>query len=133
SDDGTARLWSRSGELVQEFKGHQGRVWSVSFSPDGQQLATASDDGTARLWSRSGELVQEFKGHQGRVWSVSFSPDGQQLATASSDGTARLWPTSLEGLLARSCEWLRDYLTYSSGVKEEERQVCGFEGRGDRQ
>jgi WD40 repeat protein len=26
----------------------------VSFSPDGQTLATASDDGTARLWQEEG-------------------------------------------------------------------------------
>ncbi|MEA5613830.1 WD40 repeat domain-containing protein, partial [Nodularia spumigena] len=30
--------------------GHQGVVNSVSFSPDGKTIATASDDRTARLW-----------------------------------------------------------------------------------
>jgi len=39
-------------EFIQqnEFVGHQGSVLSVSFSPDGQQIATAAADGTARLW-----------------------------------------------------------------------------------
>ncbi len=74
-----------------QFHGHQGRVFSVSFSPDGKTIATASSDGTARLWTLNGQLLQEFKGHQGIVRSVSFSPDGKTIATASSDGTARLW------------------------------------------
>ncbi|MHC0063201.1 WD40 domain-containing protein [Nostoc sp. UIC 10890] len=74
-----------------QFQGHQGTVYSVSFSPDGKTIATASSDNTARLWTLNGQLLQEFKGHQGYVLSVSFSPDGKTIATASDDKTARLW------------------------------------------
>ncbi|NET72043.1 MAG: hypothetical protein F6K62_14240, partial [Sphaerospermopsis sp. SIO1G2] len=73
------------------LKGHQDYVWSVSFSPDGKTIATASLDNTARLWNLNGQLRQEFKGHQYSVRSVSFGPDGKTIATASSDNTARLW------------------------------------------
>ncbi|MFM6155031.1 MAG: WD40 repeat domain-containing protein, partial [Sphaerospermopsis kisseleviana] len=66
-----------------QFKGHQGYVNSVSFSPDGKTIATASSDNTARLWNLQGQMLQEFKGHQNLVWSVSFSPDGKTIATAS--------------------------------------------------
>ncbi|HBB34025.1 MAG TPA: hypothetical protein DDZ80_22650 [Cyanobacteria bacterium UBA8803] len=87
----TLHLRNLQGKALAEFKGHQGLITSVSFSPDGKQIATASTDRTAKLWDLQGNQIEEFKGHQGIVWDVSFSPDGQQIATASWDRTARLW------------------------------------------
>ncbi|MBE8969174.1 PD40 domain-containing protein [Nostocales cyanobacterium LEGE 12452] len=91
-----------------QFQGHQGRVWGVSFSPNGKTIATASSDKTARLWTLNGQLLQEFKGHQGSVNSVSFSPDGKTIATASSDKTARLW--TLNGQLLQEFKGHQGYI-----------------------
>jgi WD40 repeat protein len=77
--------------------GHRHRVDSVSFSPDGKTLASASWDRTVKLWSVEGELLSTLTGHTNWVNSVSFSPDGKTLASASSDNTVKLW--SLEGEL----------------------------------
>ncbi|MEG4915209.1 WD40 repeat domain-containing protein, partial [Microcoleus sp. B13-B6] len=106
-----------------EFKGHQDEVSSVSFSPDGKYIATASLDNTARLWDLTSKLIQEFKGHQDEVSSVSFSPDGKYIATASNDKTARLWQIrSLDEMLVQGCDWLRDYL--QNNAEESEKHLC---------
>ena len=76
--------------------GHTSIVHSVTFSPDGRTLATASADGTVRLWDihslhHPALLGTPLTGHTDGVTSVAFSPDGRALATGSMDHTARLW------------------------------------------
>ena len=67
-------------------------VKSISFSPDGQTLASGGSDGTIRLWNAStGTHKRTLIGHLIWVSSVSFSPDGQTLASGSWDYTIRLW------------------------------------------
>ncbi len=95
-------MWEAdSGRLVAELKGHQDRVLSASYSPDGRRIVTASLDNTARVWEAdSGRLVAELKGHQGSVVSASYSPDGRRIVTASEDKTARVWEADSGRLLA---------------------------------
>ena len=73
SDDNTVKVWSvESGECVTTLEGHSSLVRSVSFSPDGQWIASGSKDKTVKVWSvESGECV--FSGrHLDKVWRVVF-------------------------------------------------------------
>ncbi|MBK1616958.1 hypothetical protein CKO42_00540 [Lamprobacter modestohalophilus] len=76
---------------VQSLEGHSGRIYSIAFAPDGQQLVTASMDKTARVWSPQGDAIGILSGHQDRIYRAEFSPDGQWILTGSRDGSIRIW------------------------------------------
>ncbi|MHC5612914.1 MAG: WD40 domain-containing protein [Nostoc sp.] len=76
---------------VNRLEGHTDIVWGITFSPDGQLLASGSRDQTVKLWHLDGTLLQTLKGHTDAVTCVSFSPDGQTLASASLDKTVQIW------------------------------------------
>ena len=88
--------WSYHDRLASShllaIQGHTKPVVSVSFSPAGWQLASASMDGTVRLWNvATGQETLTLLGHTKGVSSVSFSPNGKWLVSASADRTVKLW------------------------------------------
>lgn len=72
--------------------GHDQAILSVSFSPDGKQLATGSGDSTVRFWDLSTETPMfTGKGHQGWVLCIAWSPDSKFLVSGSMDSNLQLW------------------------------------------
>ena len=90
----TVRVWDiRTREVLHTLtaQGSSISVWALSFSPDGEILATGGDD-TIRLWDvRTGALLWKFEGHIRGVWSVEFAADGNTLASSSTSGMVLLW------------------------------------------
>ncbi len=65
-----------SGHFLRRFLGHNGRIYGVGFSDDGEMFASSGEDGTVRLWdTSSGQQLHVCRGHTGNVWSVSFRSD----------------------------------------------------------
>lgn len=69
-------------------------IESISYSPDGKNLASGTKAGTIQIWdTRSGKRRLVLEGHTGTVNSVAFSPQEKYLASGSADGTVRIWDT----------------------------------------
>ena len=102
--DQTVKVWDVEKVLQGEVDEpllrweHNSRVWSVSFSPDGERLASAGgkeadEKGEVKVWDiDTGEeaLTLSSLDPNRPIRCVRFSPDGRQLAACGQDAI-QLW------------------------------------------
>ncbi len=96
-------------EMVQEstFTGHRGPIYSVAYSPDGTEIATASNDKRVLLWNpadvpafnldnlllkKTVQIDQRvLSGHSAPVQAVTYSRDGKLLISGGRDNAVKIW------------------------------------------
>ena len=72
---------------------HLHHLTSITFSPDGNFIATGSADGSVRIWSADrGEAVAVSSREDGSIESIAFSQDGRRLLSVNPAG-ARIHDT----------------------------------------
>jgi eukaryotic-like serine/threonine-protein kinase len=89
----TIRFWTAdSGEPRGQLTSPNGWVLALTFSPEGEWLASASSDQSLHIWSVVDKVERRrFRGFQQDVRNLSFLPSGGTLASGGEDGSVGLW------------------------------------------
>ncbi len=136
------KLWKvDTGKQLQTLNGHQDRVSSLAFSPDGQTLASGSMDNTIKLWKVSnGELVTTMKGaglffndgHESGVNLVAFSPpNGEFIVSGGVDHTMKVWEFST-GKVLHTLTGHKDAVTAIALTRREDGMLIIASGSQDK-
>ena len=111
SSDGMCRLWGLSEMNKEKWEAKESEVslttaimphslsegekfkdvTSLTWSPDGQYLATGCYDGITRTWDNTGKLINTLKAHTGPVFSLKWSKTGTYILSGSYDRRAIVW------------------------------------------
>ncbi|MEL6221965.1 MAG: NB-ARC domain-containing protein [Cyanobacteria bacterium J06627_8] len=74
------------------FRQNFGSIMAVTYSPNGEYVATAGTAGHIRIWRTvDGQLHNLIQGSQTWIWSLAYSPDGRYLASADNISQIRIW------------------------------------------
>jgi eukaryotic-like serine/threonine-protein kinase len=86
---------SASSGIKYIFRGHTAEVTSLSWSPDGSQLASASLDHSVRLWNLSTQQnTITYLGHTQGILAVAWSHHSNLLASGGEDKTILVCDTT---------------------------------------
>ena len=94
SHDGQIRLWDVTNRQCLAVLAHNSPVCDVSFSPDGNHLASggSGDQPAVKIWRLDRATLQStLVGHASTIRSVAFHPNNRLLASGSIDQTSKFW------------------------------------------
>ena len=85
SSDGVIKIWDAAkGTSLRTLSGHNDRVRTIVWSPNGEYIASGSDDETIQLWNTvTGANLYTFSGYSNTHKSISWSPDSSTIAIGS--------------------------------------------------
>lgn len=95
-----ARLWdAKTGYLLANLKGHNGRVYRLGYSPKGNMFYTAgADDSTIIIWNAATATpLFTFKGSSDVIQGGNFNLQQDKFIAASKD--VRVWDLTTGALL----------------------------------
>ncbi|MFN0055938.1 MAG: protein kinase domain-containing protein [Planctomycetales bacterium] len=111
------------------LRGHQGAVFCVRFSPDGEFVVSASSDTSVRVWRLANlEPVHVLRDHGNQVLSLDLIPETDLLVSSSFTGSAFVWnwrtgsrerEVPLHRVRTEGVAFVRDDLILSSGLDDD--------------
>lgn len=127
-NDKTIQLWSSSGDLVANLRGHNSLItalrWSIyehKIDEDNYPvLASGDSDGMVKIWAYTGsppfwQLLKSLQAHSSTVANLSWSPSGKTLISSGADLIVKRW--NLEGILANNIKQVEDKNQFNSYSK----------------
>jgi transducin (beta)-like 1 len=85
SYDGYARIWSTTGNLVSDLKGHNGPIFALKWNRNGKYILSAGVDKTTIIWdAANAEIKQQFNFHEAPALDVDWKND-DTFASCSTD------------------------------------------------
>ncbi|KAG0048122.1 hypothetical protein BGZ83_006891 [Gryganskiella cystojenkinii] len=111
---GMVKIWDLGNEWSQKKTsmekglgssrpGHSGTVFSVSFTPKGEQIVSAGEDGSVRLWDATTGISKETIQIKFQTRITISSPNRLDVFTARYGSPVRLMPTQ-RGLQLALCD-----------------------------
>jgi WD40 repeat protein/predicted Ser/Thr protein kinase len=95
AEAGRIALWPLGGAYPRVFRGHEGKVDSVAFTPDGATLLSASSDGTLRVWplqAGGGEESRVILRARMRFPGLAVDSTGERAVTSGRRGQVIVVP-----------------------------------------
>ncbi len=80
---------------------HDGGVYTLAGSANGQRIITSGADSTVKIWNiDNGGQIREIKDAGLPMYAVALSPDGKTAAGGGRDGMVRIWSVETGKLTA---------------------------------
>ncbi|XP_069464337.1 echinoderm microtubule-associated protein-like 6 isoform X1 [Ambystoma mexicanum] len=113
SDDRSVRLWSLADHALIARCNMEEAVRSVSFTPDGSQVALGMKDGSFTvLRVRDMTEVVHIKDRKEVIHEMKFSPDGSYLAVGSNDGLVDVYAVAQRYKKIGECNKSSSFITH---------------------
>jgi WD40 repeat protein len=92
--DNNVELWMpNTGDRLAVLKGHREAVYTVDFSPDSRQIASAGSDATIIQWRRPSQR-DEVNFLAQTVYPLALAPKSALAASAGEKGQIALWDST---------------------------------------
>ncbi len=101
---GQLLVWEWQSETyVMKQQGHTHNTTCLSYSPDGEFIATGGEDGKVKVWTvKTGFCFVTFHEHAGKITGVAWTQGSKAVLSASLDGSVRAFDLKRYSLIMTS-------------------------------